>query len=263
MLRGPAGGRHRDVPAARSAPGWHGRAAFHRRRRPRRQPLSSARPPAAVRPETATRPREPRSLPDYTGRMHSPSRVIPANEYRRLRWANQAGWTREIHADPGPGDWTWRVSIAELDGAAPFSPLPGVERELVLLRGEGLRLRFADGAAVDLGSPHGRLRFDGGRVLAGEPEGRCEVFNLMWRRDTAGVQLWHRPLTGAMLVFTEPGSTWIVHLLGGHARIGADAALPALAAGDTALLRAQDRRARYVIDGGGEVLLARIDAAAC
>ena len=35
-----------------------------------------------------------------------------------------------------------------------------------------------------------------------------------------------------------------------------------LAAGDTALLRAQGKRARYVIDGGGEVLLARIDAAA-
>ena len=194
--------------------------------------------------------------------MHPPSRVIPAHEYRRLRWANQAGWTREIHADPGTGDWAWRISIAELDCAAPFSPLPGIERELVLLRGEGLRLRFADGTAVGLQPPHGRLRFDGGRVLAGEPEGRCEVFNLMWRRDAAEVQLWHRPLTGGMLVVVEPGSTWIVHLLGGHARIGADADLPALASGDTALLHAQGRRTRYVIDGGGEVLLARIDAAA-
>src|SRR5690606_19242095 len=259
MLRGPAGGRHRDVPAARSAPGWPGRAAFRRLRPVTRVKSVAARfdPSAAVGLDAAAAA----PGPIYTGRMQS-SRVIPANEYRRLRWANQAGWTREIHADPGTGHWAWRISIAELDRASPFSPLPGVERELVLVRGEGLRLRFAEDALVELHPPHGRLRFDGGRVLVGEPEGRCEVFNLMWRRDAAEAQLWHRPLTGAMVVFVEPGSTWIVHLLGGHARIGADAALPALAAGDTALLRAQGQRARYVIDGGGEVLLARIDDAA-
>ena len=29
-------------------------------------------------------------------RIASDSRVIPANEYRRERWRNQLGWTREI-----------------------------------------------------------------------------------------------------------------------------------------------------------------------
>ena len=186
-------------------------------------------------------------------------RVVPANEYRRLRWANHAGWTREIHAEPDADGWCWRISIAELEAAAPFSRFPGVEREQVLLRGEGLQLRFEDAPPVELHPPHGRLRFDGGRALAGEPRGRCEVFNLMWRRDAVAAQLWHRPLAGPMLVFVDPGSTWIVHLLAGRARIGGDAMLPPLAMGDTALLTAPDGRARYVLDGAGEALLTRID----
>ena len=39
-------------------------------------------------------------------------------------------------------------------------------------------------------------------------------------------ELWHRPLVGAMVVFVDPGSTWVLHLLGGRARFTRDAALP-------------------------------------
>src|SRR5690606_14777098 len=59
---------------------------------------------------------------------------LPANEYRRERWRNERGWTREIYRHPeGSGDWEWRVSIAEVDQDAPFSTFPGCDRELVLL----------------------------------------------------------------------------------------------------------------------------------
>jgi environmental stress-induced protein Ves len=196
---------------------------------------------------------------DYTGVMHPQPRVIPANEYRRSRWKNQLGWTREIHAEPEAGAWRWRVSIAELDGAAAFSAFSGVQREIVLLRGEGLHLRFDDGADELLQAPHGRLRFDGGRGLAGMPDGHCEVFNLMWRQDLVSARLWHRPLAGTMLVFVDPGSVWLLHLLGGRAKIAAEAALPLLEAGDTALLPCLGGRTRYAIEGGGEALLVRID----
>ncbi|HEY5781340.1 MAG TPA: HutD family protein, partial [Lysobacter sp.] len=36
------------------------------------------------------------------------SQVIPANEYRRERWRNLLGWTREIARWPEEGDWVWR-----------------------------------------------------------------------------------------------------------------------------------------------------------
>ena len=39
----------------------------------------------------------------------SGSRVIPANEYRRVRWRNQLGWTREIVKVPDGDDWGWRL----------------------------------------------------------------------------------------------------------------------------------------------------------
>ena len=63
---------------------------------------------------------------------------LPAHEYRRERWRNERGWTREIHRHPeGAAEWAWRVSIAEIDHDAPFSAFPGVDRELVLLHGNG------------------------------------------------------------------------------------------------------------------------------
>lgn len=191
-----------------------------------------------------------------------PARVIPANEYRRERWRNGAGWTREICRIQDRDQWDWRLSIAEIEQDASFSCFPGVDRELVLLRGNGLRLRFDDGEVRQLDPPHGRLRFAGERAVTGElVDGRTEDFNLMWRRDAVETQLWHRPLVGPMVVFVDPGSTWVVHLLAGQAHFAADVRLPPLAMGDTAILAAGEARSRYVLDGGGEAVLIRIDPA--
>lgn len=189
------------------------------------------------------------------------SRVIPANEYRRERWRNGAGWTREIAAEPAGGEWAWRVSIAEIEQDAPFSRFDGIDREIVLLSGNGVRLRFDDGSEHALEPPHGRLRFAGEAGVHGELiDGATQDFNLMWRRDAIDAQLWHRPLVGPMVIFADPGTTWVVHLLAGQARFADDSGLPPLAQGDTALLQAGDARLRHVVDGGGEVLLAQLRA---
>lgn len=188
------------------------------------------------------------------------SRVIPANEYRRERWRNQLGWTREICRWPATGvDWDWRLSIAEIERDAAFSAFPGVDRELVLLSGNGLRLRFDDGEVRELLPPHQRHRFAGERGVAGELlDGPTHDFNLMWRRGRVGAELWHRPLVGPMVIFAEPGATWVVHLLAGQAAFADDSGLSPLAAGDTAILAAGSERLRHVLDGGGEALLIRL-----
>jgi len=186
------------------------------------------------------------------------SRVVPANEYRRERWRNGAGWTREIAAEP-EGDWAWRLSIAEIEQDGPFSRFPGIDREIVLLSGNGVRLRFDEGGVHALEPPHGRLRFAGEAGVHGELiDGVTQDFNLMWRRDLVDAQLWHRPLVGPMVIFADAGTTWAVHLLAGQARFADDSGLPSLQAGDTALLRAGDTRLRHVLDGGGEVLLVQL-----
>jgi uncharacterized protein len=192
-------------------------------------------------------------------------RRLPAYEYRRERWRNGLGWTREIHREPvsgahdGDGAWLWRLSIAEVERDAAFSAFPGVDRELVLLQGNGLHLRFDDGETVELGPPHGRFRFSGERSLHGEPiDGVTHDFNLMWRRDRIEADLWHRPLVGSMVLFIEPDECWALHVLAGYAQAGDDDALADARIGDTLLLRAGNTRARVAIDGGGEVLVMRM-----
>lgn len=190
------------------------------------------------------------------------SQVIPAAGYRRERWRNQLGWTRQIFCSGGEQDWDWRLSIAEIDDDAAFSRFPGADRELVLLSGNGLRLRFDDGELAALAPPHERHRFAGERALGGElPDGPVRVFNLMWQRDRFSTRLWHRPLVGSMVVFADPGEVWMLHLLAGQARFGAGDRLPDIHGGDTALLCAGvDGRVRYSLEGGGEALLARISS---
>jgi environmental stress-induced protein Ves len=186
--------------------------------------------------------------------------AIPATEYRRTRWRNGRGWTREILAVPDPEGWHLRLSIAEVDATADFSPFAGVEREQVLLHGNGLSLCFDDGERVDLLPPHQRIRFDGARPVTGVPlDGPVQVFNLMWRPEVVAATLLHRPLVGGMWCFGDEGTSWAVHVLGGAARIGADGREQAtLAQGDSAWLASAVGRRRYSIEGAGELLLVQV-----
>lgn len=186
-------------------------------------------------------------------------RVVSVRDYARMRWKNGAGWTSEIARWPDDGDWDWRLSIAEIDEDAPFSAFPGVERALVLLGGNGMRLRFDGGRSHPLNPPHDCLRFSGEDALDCELlDGPTRDFNLMWRRAACDAQLWHRPLVGTMALFVDPSETWAFHLIAGSARFMQDVALGELGAGDTAILPGQATRRRYVLEGHGEALLVRI-----
>ncbi|PKM14725.1 MAG: hypothetical protein CVV12_12390 [Gammaproteobacteria bacterium HGW-Gammaproteobacteria-2] len=200
--------------------------------------------------------------------------ILPAQNYRRQRWRNGAGWTREIvrlraagdggwlpvDEDASSDDWDVRLSIAEIDKDCAFSAFPGIERELVLLRGDGIELTFTDGRVVAVDPPHGRIRFAG----ADTPNchlsyGPTHDFNLMWRPQRVEAQLLHRPLVGAMVFFAGAGVTWVAHLISGRAQFKDRAELAPLQAGDSALIGAGDaQRKRVILDGGGELLLVRL-----
>ncbi|HAI59367.1 MAG TPA: hypothetical protein DCM32_05765 [Xanthomonadaceae bacterium] len=182
--------------------------------------------------------------------------LIPASTHRRERWKNGGGWTREILRSPAAGDWHWRVSVAEVGSDGPFSPFPGCEREIVLLSGQGMGLHFDDGETHALTPPHGRLRFSGERsVTALLVDGPTVDFNLIWRREVIDAQLLHRPIVGSMLFFGEPGVTWVLYVLAGQVRTPAGR----LAIGDAAMLDIASGQ-RLVIEGGGELLLAKLQA---
>lgn len=190
--------------------------------------------------------------------------LLPANEYRRERWKNGLGWTREILRWPeDTAEWDWRVSIAEVDKPGPFSRFDGCDRELMLLAGEGMRLNFDDGhGAVELLPPHGRHRFSGERGLSAElVSGPTQDFNLIWKRDRVDATLLHRPLVGPMVFFAQADVRWIVHVLSGHAFFK-DQLLPShLEQGDTAYIEPSSGNVhRLILDGGGELLLIKITA---
>ncbi|MGH8804698.1 MAG: HutD/Ves family protein [Polaromonas sp.] len=102
-------------------------------------------------------------------------------------WKNGGGSTREIACwPPGAGldDFGWRVSIATIAAAGPFSVFEGVDRSIMLLDGDGVRLRSGDGR-IDhlLDRPHRPFAFSGDAAIActllGGPS---SDFNVMARR---------------------------------------------------------------------------------
>ncbi|MGO4329872.1 HutD family protein [Cupriavidus sp. 2TAF22] len=134
-------------------------------------------------------------------------------------WKNGGGVTREIAAFPpgaGMDTFLWRVSVADIAADGPFSAFPGIDRQIVLLDGAGVRLLADDGSfdhRLDaVGVP---FAFAGERgVQATLIDGATRDFNVMTRRGQcrAGVVAQHgdftvAPGTDAVLLFVIAG-TW-------------------------------------------------------
>ncbi|BDT69411.1 protein Ves [Comamonadaceae bacterium OS-1] len=100
-------------------------------------------------------------------------------------WKNGGGTTREIVCQPigaGMDSFDWRVSIATIAAAGPFSAFPGVDRVITLLDGAGVRL-FGGGIDHRLDTPCVPFAFSGDVVLGCELLGGASTdFNVMVRR---------------------------------------------------------------------------------
>ncbi|MEV6345594.1 HutD family protein [Actinoplanes sp. NPDC051851] len=97
-------------------------------------------------------------------------------------WANGAGVTYEIARYPGDGgEFGWRLSVAAIDRAGPFSPLPGIDRTLVALGPHDLHLAIP--AATHHLTPLATLAFPGEQPVATvEPVRPVRALNVMTRR---------------------------------------------------------------------------------
>lgn len=141
-------------------------------------------------------------------------------------WKNGGGTTREIAAWP-PGstmdDFEWRVSVADITLDGPFSAFAGIDRTIMLLNGDGVRLQAHDGS-IDhhLTTPLVPFAFRGEVALDCTLQaGPSRDFNIMSRRDK-----WHAhtgiiraaaqiETTSAGLVFVASGS-WNIHIATGQ-----------------------------------------------
>ena len=119
--------------------------------------------------------------------MSAPVEAIAWRTLAPQRWKNGAGTTREIAISPpgaGSDDFDWRISVAEIARDALFSAYPGVDRCIVLLRGDGMRLNsVAAGIDQRLERPHEPFHFAGDDALqASLLGGPSEDLNVMVRR---------------------------------------------------------------------------------
>jgi hypothetical protein len=158
--------------------------------------------------------------------------LVPAAS-RRVPWRNGLGSTLEIATDaaaPG-GEWTWRLSIADMPSRARFSAFPGIDRFIMCLTGPGLALERAAGRTL-VPREGEAPSFSGEETVIGEPFGPgVRDVNLMFRRDR-----WSGRMTlarGRALSFDAP--LVLVHALDDAPGLAVDAAEGAceLAPGET------------------------------
>lgn len=100
-------------------------------------------------------------------------------------WKNGGGSTREIACWPegsGMDRFGWRVSVATIDAPGPFSVFAGVDRQIMLLDGDGVHLA-SPGWQHRLGERWQPLAFAGDEPVHCTPLGGASTdFNLMLRR---------------------------------------------------------------------------------
>jgi environmental stress-induced protein Ves len=132
------------------------------------------------------------------------SAIIRARDCPSMPWKNGLGMTREIAVQPsvdGAESFLWRVSIAEVNSAAPFSSFPGIDRHIVLLDGAGFTMTLNDDVQHQLTTPFAPFAFAGeAKVVVTLANGPTRDFNLMVQRAHA---------LGEVMVWREPG--WQPH----------------------------------------------------
>lgn len=143
-----------------------------------------------------------------------------------MPWKNGGGETREIASwPPGAGldSFGWRISIATIAATGPFSVFAGIDRQIMLLEGDGVQLAGKGGALHHrLDTPHVPFAFSGDEAvdctLLG---GASSDFNVMTRRGhwRADMQVL------ASSTVLRPSPHGLLLALRGHWLIGAETAL--------------------------------------
>jgi environmental stress-induced protein Ves len=141
-------------------------------------------------------------------------RILRAAERTATPWKNGGGLTRELVVHPPGSDLTrfdWRVSIAEIRAAGPFSRFPGIERRMAVLEGR-LSLTIGERAAMMATPETPPLAFSGEDAVFAEPCGGAVVdLNVMTRRGRFDSRLTHYA-TAAPWPIVRTGPTLILAL---------------------------------------------------
>ena len=107
-------------------------------------------------------------------------------------WRNGGGVTFEVARRPHPSatrEYLWRVSIARVASAGPFSAFHGFQRLIMVIEGNGMSLRGLGAADVALERDQPR-RFDGAAAVEGLiPQGPVSDLNVIFDPDHCDARL--------------------------------------------------------------------------
>ncbi|MEO6711501.1 MAG: HutD family protein [Planctomycetota bacterium] len=172
-------------------------------------------------------------------------RHLREQDARRVPWKNGRGITKELALWPDGSsferaDFDWRISVARIEEAGPFSEFSGFDRILVITEGEGVILEHGTAA------PRSRLRRLEPYRFSGDWPTRCELprgpvadFNVLARRGEFSAEVLALPLGLRQLRETIEASDVLVHASGGalRARVSGEEACFELQAGDSLVLQ--------------------------
>jgi environmental stress-induced protein Ves len=186
-------------------------------------------------------------------------RIIRAADYRRMQWKNGGGETIEVAVSPPESsleDFHWRVSMAHIASAGPFSHFAGIDRSLALLAGDGIVLRLGGRGEVPLTRAAAPLAFPGDlpvdATLVGGP---IDDLNVMSRRGRYR-HLLSRVRAAGTTVLPRHGDIMIVLVGGSAANARCGSQREAVADGDTILLdEAEKTKLEIVPENAAELFV--------
>lgn len=116
--------------------------------------------------------------------------IFPAATRSEVPWKNGGGITRPVASWPGELlEFGWRLSLADVASAGPFSVFPGISRLMGILEGR-LRLEVAGRDSVELAPGGPAFAFPGDAPTYGAPMGGpVRDINLMFDPACYGATL--------------------------------------------------------------------------
>ncbi|QCI67666.1 HutD/Ves family protein [Phreatobacter stygius] len=179
--------------------------------------------------------------------------IIRAGDYRRMAWKNGAGETTEIVVSPAGASldsFDWRVSMARVALAGPFSVFPGIDRTLCILTGRGIDLTIAGQGTRRLDRDSDPLRFSADVAAAADlRDGAIEDLNVMTRRGRFDHSL-RRIRTERPTGLSRTGEVMLVLIRGAGAVLKSGAAEIEALDGDTGVFEAPGEAAAEVRPSG-------------
>jgi environmental stress-induced protein Ves len=170
--------------------------------------------------------------------------ILRESSYVTVPWKNGGGVTREIlRSPPESTAFDWRLSLATIDSAGPFSAFDGYHRALVLVRGAGVELNFAQHGRSRLNSVGQMVSFDGAwQTSCTLLDGPSTDLNLMVSQERAQSASRAVQLTAAETIQTADWSQTLVCCISGQIRL-------TNTAGETELLNSADVARCSAADG--------------